>query len=58
MERSALEVGSWLTTIGLRSSITIQTKEAVLMRTSTMTMMYMFTYMYDRTSYGIGSAHK
>lgn len=26
MERSALEVGSWLTTIGLRSSITISNK--------------------------------
>ncbi len=58
MERSALEVGSWLT-IGIsRSSITISNKGAVLMRTSTMTMMYMFTYMYDRTSYGIDNAHK
>ena len=35
-----------------------QQKEAVFMRTNMMPMMYMYTIMYDRTSYGIDSAQE
>lgn len=33
-------------------------KEAVFMRTNMMLMMYMYTILYDRTSYGIDSAQE